>query len=627
MSRFLLAIGCLLVPAAQARADKLDPELDKPYRFQVVLHIAGDRQLTRTFQDQVARELRANLRAALGDLAEVEVVRTHPRLARIEDEGLQNGLNGWREISDTKTHFVFVDFDNNQYVIRARQHDGLTGLPSPLVREARISERQLVSRTATLLVDEDFGVVATLTKKASDEAEVTLKGAGIPGQDLGRRVNKRDVFAVSVVTTAKQGFEVPWTLLQVTREPQNGVCECKVLHRFENPLPDGPTIRGYRCLKLATSKAPVRLHFVSEKPGQPLPAGLEVVVSQNGFKGDSADEQLSTEAGGYVQTDKSYENVAFVRVMRGGRATRVRLPIPIVGDRTVDCRMAHDPTAEPFAELEWRRDRWVRQLYERLELLQLLAKDLKNLSDKASYTAAREKAVSGLDELKDEIRNLQDEEGAMREAAKELKLEHKLDLADGDRLVQALKTQQDRLAEHIKQIDGVIKDQADPVRQKVQALLHQAKLLEEEADCEQALAKYDEAFNIGVPISEDVKKHVEKLRQDWAPKDDEHREARAFIYKTWPTATTAKAMDEQIGQAQKALQKCIAVGDRYGPRKLVKDTIPHVNQLAQEQEALRAEGSEDNKAKIKLVHDLSEKLTELLKDATKYLENQPKASK
>src|SRR2546430_658589 len=100
MSRILLVWVGLLSWTALAGAGGLDPEANKPYHLQVVLRVAGDRQLTKAFKDQVERELRANLRAALGDLAEVEVVRKHARLAKVEAEGLQNGLNGWREVSN-----------------------------------------------------------------------------------------------------------------------------------------------------------------------------------------------------------------------------------------------------------------------------------------------------------------------------------------------------------------------------------------------------------------------------------------------------------------------------------------------------------------------------------------------
>jgi hypothetical protein len=629
MSRFLLGVVLVLFSAAVAHADALSPELDKPYRLQVVLHVAGNRQLTQAFKEQVTRELRANLQAALGDLAEVEVVTKHPRLPRVEAEGLK-ALDGWKEISDTKTHFVLIDFTNDQYVIQARQHDGLTGLSSPLVREARISERQLVSRTASLLVDQDFGLVGTITKILDgDTVEVTLKGGGIADVErwikLGRWIKKDDVFAVAAVTTGGQGWEVRWTLLRAHKDPQNGVCECKILYRYlypsKSPLPELPTVRGFRCLHLVTTRAPIRLHFVSEKPDDPLPAGLDIAVSPHSFK-EAAIEQRATERGGYFQTERAYDGVAFVKVIVGTRA-QVRLPIAVVGERTIECPISLDAQAQTLAELESRRDRWLRQLYERLQLLQLLARDLRDLIDKSAFQAAKEKAMASLEELKNEVKSLQEELAALREAAKEKKAEARLDLGEGSegvRLLKDLAAQEAKLDEHIKAIDQAIKDEADPIRQRVKALLHQAKIEEEEGNYEQAFAKYDQALGLGVPVQDSVKTHVADLRKAWEPKNDEHRKARQFIYQTWPALKTAKEIDDNAEDAEGALKQCIAVKDKMAPRKLYKVTLAHVSRLEQEFEALKSEGSDDNQKKIETIVKVVDKLKKLLPETAAYLQ-------
>src|SRR5262249_8185599 len=83
----------LLLPFSLAYAG-LDPETDKPYTLQVVLGIAQHRLLTPVFQDQVLRELRDSLQAAMGDLTNVEVLRDHPLLKEIEARGLQRALDG-----------------------------------------------------------------------------------------------------------------------------------------------------------------------------------------------------------------------------------------------------------------------------------------------------------------------------------------------------------------------------------------------------------------------------------------------------------------------------------------------------------------------------------------------------
>src|SRR5262245_31687339 len=75
----------------------LDPETRTPYRFQVVLHIAKHRLLTEEFKDEIERQLRDWLQDDLGDMAQVEVLRQHPRLDEIEKSGLQ-ALDGWKEV-------------------------------------------------------------------------------------------------------------------------------------------------------------------------------------------------------------------------------------------------------------------------------------------------------------------------------------------------------------------------------------------------------------------------------------------------------------------------------------------------------------------------------------------------
>src|SRR5205807_1905114 len=94
MMRYLLGVSLFLL-AYQPGAAALPTEANKPYRLQIVLRIAEHPTLTNVFQDQVQRELRDNLQAALGDLAKVEVVRNHPRLEEVEAKGLQHALDGW----------------------------------------------------------------------------------------------------------------------------------------------------------------------------------------------------------------------------------------------------------------------------------------------------------------------------------------------------------------------------------------------------------------------------------------------------------------------------------------------------------------------------------------------------
>src|SRR5437660_9734084 len=87
MTRNFFAISLLFVLCGRAAAG-LPPEATRPYRLQVVLHIAQHPWITDVFQTQVQRELRDSLQAALGDLARVEVLRDHPRLQEVKQKGL-----------------------------------------------------------------------------------------------------------------------------------------------------------------------------------------------------------------------------------------------------------------------------------------------------------------------------------------------------------------------------------------------------------------------------------------------------------------------------------------------------------------------------------------------------------
>ena len=106
----------------------LDPELKTPYQLKVVLHFADNRLLTPVFCERVERDLRDGLQASFGDLVNVEVTRQDPHLKEVLQNGLKS-LDGWRERSAFKTHFVLIDYSGVHYEIQARQFDGLTGRP------------------------------------------------------------------------------------------------------------------------------------------------------------------------------------------------------------------------------------------------------------------------------------------------------------------------------------------------------------------------------------------------------------------------------------------------------------------------------------------------------------------
>src|SRR5260370_17069299 len=128
MIRLLFCLFALLL-ASQAGSAALPAEATKPYRLQVVLHVAEHPILSGVFQDLVQRELRDSLQAALGGLARVEVVREHPRLQEVETKGLKHALDGWNFINDTKIQFVFIDFVDGRYQLHPPPYHATARLP------------------------------------------------------------------------------------------------------------------------------------------------------------------------------------------------------------------------------------------------------------------------------------------------------------------------------------------------------------------------------------------------------------------------------------------------------------------------------------------------------------------
>src|SRR5260221_9208176 len=131
MLRTLAAVFVIAVCCSTVRAD-LDPEQNKPYNLQVILHFAEHRWLTPVFQIQVQRQLKDSLQVSLGNLARVQIVTNSPLIKDVEKQGgLQNALDRWHQLGDAKQHFLTIGFANGRYEIEGRQFDGFTGLPSP----------------------------------------------------------------------------------------------------------------------------------------------------------------------------------------------------------------------------------------------------------------------------------------------------------------------------------------------------------------------------------------------------------------------------------------------------------------------------------------------------------------
>ncbi|MCI0380264.1 MAG: hypothetical protein L0215_21980, partial [Gemmataceae bacterium] len=431
---------------------QLDPDLDKPYRLQVVLGVAQNRFLTPLFQDQLQQDLQESLQRLLGRLAKVEVVRAHPLLREVEAKGLAAALDAIEQLSSLKTHFVLIGFDAGVYSLQARQYDGSTGLASPVVRRAQISDRSAVARLAAQLVEQDFGVVGTVVE-AGKEVQLAIQGGKLA--PLDRWVKKGDVFAISRLSAAGgklRGRRVEWALLEALAGPREGIVMCKLWRRYlEDDLAPAPGVTGYRALKLTTISAPVRVRLLDAEQFRPLD-GLPVHV----FHPQGAKTELSTNRDGLATTRDAFPHFAVIEVRWGGSA-QVRLPVEIVDEGTIVCLLKTQPEAEALATLEIRRDQWLRRLLDNLRLSSERMTALELQLNK-SFQTALDSARTGKQMLESELSQLQEErDGILRQAA-DKKLQG-LDLGDGPALFDELTKKRKDLAAFVERIEAVLADE------------------------------------------------------------------------------------------------------------------------------------------------------------------------
>ncbi len=623
--------ACHLATPSRCRADEVLP--GKPYKLTVVLDVAKNRVLTDVFRQQVERELREGLQAALGDLARVDVRSDHPRLAEVRARGLGRALDAWQEVSDTKTHFVLISLVNNEYEIQARQHDGPTGTAGPVVRTGRTADRAYVARAAALLIEQDFGFTAgfrdwpRVKSVLSDQPQpvkLHLQGAGL-GVPLARWVRQGDVFAiVQTFRGGKAPVPVPWALVRIQDPPGEGndACTGHLFWRYRPP-DELSNHEGYRCVKLGTVKAPVRLRFVEQKDkaaGPVQAARLSVEVRRVGFwSGDGgvvtdfSDPTSGVFSTAHRKDVEPYDGVAFVTV-KGGGLLRALLPLPLVDDQPVTVVVA-PVTVDLAAEARARRsDLWKREVNVAWLTHVEIFRELQDMGQKPNTPREKivERAREGLQRTRDDYERLfAEKEELLRDPTVK-----QADLAGEERFLGELKKGEQQLQKFVTEQQAVLQEENKPEKKAARAKIIDAGLAEDKAEYEQAIKLYDEA--LGVIEAPAVKKHLEELRAAWEPRGDNHKKARAFIYNRWPDLDTI-GLDTEMEKAKKALQDCMSVGDTLSPRKLLLAAQTHVSQLAKEAALLNARVNEDDVKPAKRIARVTEKLQELIRDTVAYL--------
>jgi hypothetical protein len=365
------------------------------------------------------------------------------------------------------------------------------------------------------------------------------------------------------------------------------------------------------------------VQYARDKSEAPL-LGLRVSINSGGFEGTNR-ELRSTNADGQVQSERNYQNVAFVTVSSAAGPV-ARFPVEILDERTVALPVSFDPKGEARGELESHKSNWLRGLQNSWLSVGSLITDLNRLKD-TSIKEAHERATQGYKTLQADLDHLNKERLALVQEAGT----NKLDLADGDLLNKKLKERLDEIQRYIANLEDILKQEADPARAKLMAKIKLIPQLEAENEYRKALDLAREALAesekvLKKPNPELIQK-VKELEGVLGPKDDDHRAAQDFIYEPLPKLEDTEQIKEQVDKARTAFEECRKAGDYLSLRKLQPHLLSLNRALKDRAENLgKGEADREERDQITKVDKV---LRDLDADVRKYLKSRktPAAAK
>ncbi len=605
MTTAFIVIGAFFTTTSARAA--LDPETKKPYQLQVVLQIGSNRVFTPLFQEQLERDLANQLKAIFGDLARVEVTRTHPLFNEIKTKGLNAALENWDALSERTTHFVLLDYVDGGYRIQTRSHEGLTGQAGPPSPPTHTHQRDELARTIAERIESAFSPVGTVTA-VGKSVLLKLKGGEL-GVPFDRWIKAGHVFAVSRIVEEggrRKAQRLEWALLEVLEPPAAGDCRCKYWHRYqEDDLGETPGTFGFRALRLPTTPGPVKVQLLDDTTLAPL-EGVRVRVQKPGA---GKPVELITNRDGLAVTREVFDHLALVQVLSGD-TVRARFPVVVMAGRTSVARVKIQPGGESLAPFETRRDAWLRRVYENARLSSDRARDLATQLHQ-SLDAALDAGRKSLPELDAEIKYLAAERDQLSRLAKEKNW--RFDPRAGDQELAELRKQAKELGDFVQRVESVLKEAGGEKALGLVQLLERARLFEAEADFDHAIRLYEQVVQAS-PAEKKVKAHLDRLKEGWAIKGEKHKQAREFVYQSWPVLDVA-GLGKNMDRAQEALAACKEAGDKLTPLKFLRVNAGHTANLQKQLDTLKRRESEDNRNKAKTLAAIGETLIRLHQDA------------
>ena len=628
MPRPLAALAGLLLAATAAAAPPLDPAANTPYEWRVVVRAKPHPLLPAALREQLARDIKAALGPAVGPLASLEVIdltATPPE--KRDDLCRRFAETGWpaldapasRSLTGKKTHFLTVEVvRNNRYRLEARQLDGDTGLTSPVLRTREVDAAEKLGRVAGMMLVGDFGPVATVEEFDPKAGTVMLRfRAGALGP-LDKFVQPGDVLAVSVVRepprpAPKYGY-APKPAAPPPPAPRDGRLLAYTLIRIDKPeggdlyrgkvqfpgratsLPTGAGVAGLRGLKLATVEETVAVRLVSPTTGQPVaPGGLiQVRATDTDYgKGPDARDALDLRDGEF-RTARPLRHAATVTVAVGAYSPS-KFQVPIVGRGPITIPYEPNPADAARAEFNQTCEDFFARVIEARVSQVALFDGLTVLIKDGKYQEALDRGTTGLKvqqatdkELTAELARLRGEPGAKDSRADAV-------LVMADARLQELKLGEPAVRQRIEELTAALAQAKDPARfeKEFRATDLQARLKQhlERGEGESALALYDQLVDL--LNKDDIKARRAKFRDEWTPKSDEQKAARAYLTGPWRSVATADEFKAALPKVRNAADVLGKADDRYGLRGLVASLDPAYTRLREAADRLSGDNPAD----------------------------------
>lgn len=603
--RTVALLGLLVGPAVASAA--LNPETDKKYSLRIIMNCGTHNWLGTQFRADLKNDLAGILDDALGGMADVTVLdlRSTPKeqwtpIARDFDSKGFAALTSQLPLDGTKIHLLHIDFVNGQYEIQSRQFDGMTGMVSPVRREATI-DRALVSRLAGRMIAFDFGIVGTIEGK-DETVTVRFKGSSLTSR-LGSWARKGDVFAVMRVLpgrgqTGERAERINDTIVQLTEDPKKDSCQARIVYRPRtNPLSNPGIATGFRCIRMATSVGPVRIRLVDET-GQPHTRTLQVRLHSDRFQqSDSPEEEVVNPDRNGVFTSKNlYDRLGFARIVTGATSI-ARMPVDVSDDRIATIVVSIDAQKEQAGQLQFLYGELLRMYVESRDVQIDRFREVSALVAQQKNEDALKRATAMRSALDDDLRRLGEQLVQLKKDAGA-----NLTYTACDKLVNELterKTRINRLIGELEEAERIAKDPTRVAAQKKLQDLSNLSLVHIEnndydaaiAVCKQIIKEFGEQAA--------VRKRLDELEKAWVIRSDEHRQARDFIFKEWPQVKTVAEIEAKLPTARARLKVIAGFKDELTLLKL-RATLAEIGKLVRDEIRAVNENPDDMEKVAKL---------------------------